>query len=157
MDWSTVIVKTFYNVSDTSIFIYFWLLLDHLFINESWKNVSQFPQNLLSSMLIIRNISWALNQHIRMISEGSCDTEDWSNSCWKFSFTITGLNYNILKYKPIHSFFSFKMYYLNNWFPLWLIHAFIYSLLPSYVHSQKLVVFGFDFKPSVPCHVEKGF
>ncbi len=24
-------------------------------------------------------VSWALNQHIRMISEGSYDTEDWSN------------------------------------------------------------------------------
>ncbi len=23
-----------------------------------------------------KNISWAANQHIRMISEGSCDTED---------------------------------------------------------------------------------
>ncbi len=34
---------------------------------------------------------------IRMISEGSCDIEDWSNSCWKFSFAITGKNY-ILKY-----------------------------------------------------------
>ncbi len=24
-------------------------------------------------------ISWVPNHHIRMISEGSCDTEDWSN------------------------------------------------------------------------------
>jgi len=23
-----------------------------------------------------------------MISEGSCDTEDWTNGCWKFSFTF---------------------------------------------------------------------
>ncbi len=30
------------------------------------------------SMLIIRNIC-APNQQITMISEGSCDTEDWSN------------------------------------------------------------------------------
>ncbi len=22
---------------------------------------------------------WTANQHIRMISDGSCDTEDWSN------------------------------------------------------------------------------
>ncbi len=27
----------------------------------------------------IRNVSCAANQNIRMISEGSCDTEDWSN------------------------------------------------------------------------------
>jgi len=31
------------------------------------------------------------NQHIRMISEGSCDTEDSSNGCWKIC--ITGMNY----------------------------------------------------------------
>ncbi len=27
-----------------------------------------------------KNVSWVENQHIRMISEGSCDTEDWSNN-----------------------------------------------------------------------------
>ncbi len=48
------------------------------------KNVSLFPQiyeaaQLFSTLIIIRNVSWAANQHIRMISEGSCDTEDWSN------------------------------------------------------------------------------
>ncbi len=39
-----------------------------------------------------------------MSSEGSCDTEDWSNDCWKFSFAITGKHYYYiiilkLKYK----------------------------------------------------------
>jgi len=29
--------------------------------------------------LITINVSLATNQHIRMISEGSCDTKDWSN------------------------------------------------------------------------------
>ncbi len=33
---------------------------------------------LFSILIIIRNVSWAANQHIMMISEGSCDTEDWS-------------------------------------------------------------------------------
>ncbi len=37
------------------------------------------------------------NQYIRMISEGPCYTEDWSNDFWKFSFAITGINY-IFKY-----------------------------------------------------------
>ncbi len=49
----------------------------------SEKKVSPIPQKYeaaqLFSTLIIRNVSWAANQHIRMISEGSCDTEDWSN------------------------------------------------------------------------------
>ncbi len=37
-------------------------------------------QKLFSVFIILRAIinNWALNQH-RMISEGSCDTEDWSN------------------------------------------------------------------------------
>jgi len=30
--------------------------------------------------------------HIRMISEGSCETEDW---CWKFSFCVTCKNYTL--------------------------------------------------------------
>ncbi len=34
---------------------------------------------LFSTLITIRNVIWAANQHIRMISEGSCDTEDWSN------------------------------------------------------------------------------
>ncbi len=35
--------------------------------------------NVLNIDNISWNISWASNQHIKMISEGSCDTEDWSN------------------------------------------------------------------------------
>ncbi len=27
------------------------------------------------------NVCWAPDQHIRMISKGPCDTEDWSNGC----------------------------------------------------------------------------
>jgi len=41
----------------------------------------------------------AANQHIRMISEGSCDTEDRSNML-KIQLYITGINY-ILKYIQI--------------------------------------------------------
>ncbi len=32
-----------------------------------------------------RNVLWAANQHFRMVSEGSCDTEEWSN---EFRFDI---------------------------------------------------------------------
>ncbi len=35
--------------------------------------------------------SWAANQHIRMISVGSCDTEVTAGV--KLSFPITGINY----------------------------------------------------------------
>jgi len=40
-----------------------------------------------STLIIIRIIYWLPNLHIRMISEGSCDTEEW-----KLSFPITGIN-----------------------------------------------------------------
>ncbi len=61
----------------------------------------QFPQKyeaaqLFSILMIIRNVSWAQNQYIRMISEGSCDTEDWSNDA-ENSALITRINY-ILQY-----------------------------------------------------------
>ncbi len=54
-------------------------------INESW-----FPQNNNNnqhnfSILIIRSVSC---HHIRMISEGSCTTEDWSNDAEN-----AGINY----------------------------------------------------------------
>jgi len=31
------------------------------------------------TLIIIRHVSYTPSQHIRMISEGSCDTADWSN------------------------------------------------------------------------------
>ncbi len=47
-------------------------------------------------LIIIINVSREANHHIRMISEGSRDTEDWSNDA-ENSALITGINY-ILKY-----------------------------------------------------------
>jgi len=43
------------------------------------KNVSLFPQKLFAAKVLRRNFSLAANRCIKMISEGSCDTEDWSN------------------------------------------------------------------------------
>jgi len=49
---------------------------DFYFKSILYKNIKQ--RNRLT-LIIIRNVSWASNPHIRVISEGSCDTEDWSN------------------------------------------------------------------------------
>ncbi len=72
--------------------------LNFLFFKKSWKSVS-VSTNILSQQfstwIIFRNASWAANQHIRMISEGSWDTEDWSNDA-ENSALVTGINY-ILK------------------------------------------------------------
>jgi len=40
-----------------------------------------FHKNIKQQNIMRRIVSWAPHQHIRMISEGSCDTEDWSNGC----------------------------------------------------------------------------
>ncbi len=37
-----------------------------------------------------------------MISEGSYETDDWSDGCWKFSFAITEKK-SILKYIKIEN------------------------------------------------------
>ncbi len=40
-----------------------------------------------------------------MISEGSCDTEDWGNGCWQFSFAIIKINY-VFKYIKLENCYS---------------------------------------------------
>jgi len=62
------------------------------------KNVKQqlFKTLIIVIKIIIIHVSRAENGHIRLISEGSCDTEDWSNDT-ENSALITKINY-ILKY-----------------------------------------------------------
>jgi len=43
----------------------------------------------------MRDVSWAWNHHIRVISGGSCDSEDWSNDAGNPAL-ITGINYTLL-------------------------------------------------------------
>ncbi len=38
------------------------------------------------TLLIIRNVPKAANHHIRMISEASCETKDWSNDAENSAF-----------------------------------------------------------------------
>ncbi len=77
-----------------------------LYIHQTILKIKSitFPQKyeaaqLFSSLIIIRNVSWSPNQHIRMISEASCDTEDWSNDA-ENSALITEINYSL---KYIHN------------------------------------------------------
>jgi len=56
---------------------------------------------LFSTLIVIINVSCASNHNIRVISEGSCDTEDGSNDAEK-SALITGIN-DILKYIQIEN------------------------------------------------------
>jgi len=42
------------------------------------------------------NVYWAAHHHIRVISEGSCDTEHWRNDA-ENSALITRINYIFIK------------------------------------------------------------
>jgi len=44
---------------------------------------------LFSSLIISNKNSWAVNQPIRMISEGPCETEDLNTDFWKCSIAFT--------------------------------------------------------------------
>ncbi len=55
-------------------------------------------------ILITGNVSLAANQHIGMISEGSCDTEDWGNDAERSAFK--NHRNKSLKYIPKQKFFS---------------------------------------------------
>ncbi len=72
------------------------VLLNIFLINESKKKVSLVPKKILSNTTVSTLI---INQHIRMISEESCDTEDWSNDAENAAL-ITGITY-VLKYIKI--------------------------------------------------------
>ncbi len=52
---------------------------------RSWKHIFMRRDSQYSTALQ-RNVSWMQNQHIRMISEASCDTEDWSNDAENSAF-----------------------------------------------------------------------
>ncbi len=74
--------KDIYNVPNDVCFKWMWFLWT---LNAS-KNPDFFLNNSFHkkylpvfNIIITGNVSWAANQHIRMISEGSCDTKGWSN------------------------------------------------------------------------------
>ncbi len=55
----------------------------------------------LFSILIIRNVSWAANKHITKISEGSCDTEDWSNAAENSAFPYDQINAALVNIRDV--------------------------------------------------------
>ncbi len=69
------------------------------------KSGSKDFYKIYSSKNHEKNVSWAAKQHIRMISKGSCDTEDWGNGCWKTSFVIQEKKLH-KKYNKIYLFFK---------------------------------------------------
>jgi len=75
-----------------------------------WYSRNKVAQPFL---ILTRNVSGAANQHIIMIYEGSCDTEDWSNdaenSTWSSMEKKVILNCNNIHiyYRFIFTFFFY--------------------------------------------------
>ncbi len=69
LNWPKVTVKTFMMLWKVS-------ASNKYFHTESWFPQKYWAAKVFTTLMIIQNISWAANQHIRTISEGSCDTED---------------------------------------------------------------------------------
>ncbi len=65
------------------------------------------PTAEVFSIMIIINVSWVANKHIRIISEGSCNTKDWSNGCWKNSKEKRSFFYIIIIFNNIKMFTVF--------------------------------------------------
>ncbi len=76
-------------------------MLQNIFILDKYWSLDLYPTVLNIDNNNNNNVIWTANQHIRMISEGSCDTEDWSNDAESLVL-ITEINY-ILKYIQIES------------------------------------------------------
>ncbi len=74
----------------------------------SLKNIKQ--HNIFNIVITIRNIYWAANRHIRMISEGSRDTDAWSNDAEnsalnKIYFNRKHLFYIVIIFHNIYCFY----------------------------------------------------
>ncbi len=67
--------KYIYNVTKKLIISHKCCSFDFPLIKE-WLIKWHFKQHKLFSILIIINVPWAVHQHIRIISEGSCVTKD---------------------------------------------------------------------------------
>ncbi len=80
-------------------------------------------------MFNTRYVSWAKKQYIRLISEGSCDSEDWSNDCWKFWFTNT-------KYLQFYSFTILLLLYF--WPNKWSLKTLLSKALKNLTNSKPL-------------------
>ncbi len=61
-------------------------------------------------------VSWVPNQNIRMISKGSCDTEDRSNDAE--TFCITWINYILqyIKIEKLWNCYSISQYFFSLYF-----------------------------------------
>ncbi len=116
LNWSKVTAKTFIILQKIYISnkcCYFELVIHqrilkiklHHTVHNNIKHHTDIVINIG-----INNVFWVANQHIRMISEGSRDTKDWSNDA-ENSALITWIKY-ILKYILIEKTLYYYRYFI---------------------------------------------
>ncbi len=64
-------------------------MLKSLYVNFFYSLHKNIKKHLVSILIMILNVS-CTPKHIRMTSEGSCDTEDWSNVAENFALPSHG-------------------------------------------------------------------
>ncbi len=104
--------------------MFFW---NFLFIKESWKK--KYPSLHTDTQEMI----------LEQISEGSCDTEDWSNNVENSVFAITRINY-ILKHIKQKKLFKIVILSLFLLYDLW-SNTFL-----KYVNKKKLSYWPHTFE-----------
>ncbi len=80
LNWFKVTVTTFIMLPKMKFLFYFWTFYS---VNHPEKMDRSFHKNMkrhywFQQLIIIRNVSWAVNQYIRLISEDHV-IEDWTN------------------------------------------------------------------------------
>ncbi len=66
--------KCIYDVKNSAILEFIYNNVKCINFNKKYSSDSA---QSFSTLIIIINVSWSVNQYISMISERSCDTEDW--------------------------------------------------------------------------------
>jgi len=75
LNCSKVTVETFRMLQNVS---FFQIIAELLNFSSKNPKIIQQPEEV-KLLIIIINVSWSSDPHFRVICEGSCDTEDWSN------------------------------------------------------------------------------
>ncbi len=89
-NWTVLLTASDYFLFFKKLIVQQWhILFVFLLFIHRW-----ILKKLSKTSIIIRNISWAANQHIIMISEDHMTLKDWSNDA-EYSALITRTNYSL--------------------------------------------------------------
>ncbi len=86
--------------------LFFWTFYSSVNPEKSRFTQKYWAAQLFSTLIIIRNVFWAANQHIIMIPEDHV-TEDWCNDSENTAL-ITAINYSLTDIHRENNYFKLK-------------------------------------------------